>query len=119
MSELRTLRNGRSICLTRPVGVKGCQVEFVLRDTQGDPKVGVDAAKNLVDVEGVPALIGAISSGVSLPILTSVASTFQNHPDLLLLFFTQFYCLSERGVKLKDIGFVPMPPAVPKRLWAL
>ena len=55
-------------------GVKGCQVEFVLRDTQGDPKVGVDAAKNLVDVEGVPALIGAISSGVSLPILTSVAA---------------------------------------------
>ena len=54
-------------------GALGCEVEFLLRDTQGDPKVGVDAAKNLVDVEGVPALIGAVSSGVSLPILTSVA----------------------------------------------
>ena len=29
--------------------------------------------KSLVDIEAVPALIGAISSGVSLPILTSVA----------------------------------------------
>ena len=38
-----------------------------------DREVLVDAAKSLVDVEGVPALIGAISSGVSLPILTSVA----------------------------------------------
>jgi len=54
-------------------GVKGCKVEYVLRDTQGQPTVGVDAAKSLVDVEGVQALIGAISSGVSLPILTAVA----------------------------------------------
>ena len=54
-------------------GVKGCEVEYVLRDTQGQPAVGVDAAKSLVDLEGVPALIGDVSSGVSLPILTSVA----------------------------------------------
>jgi ABC-type branched-subunit amino acid transport system substrate-binding protein len=54
-------------------GVKGCEVEYLLRDTQGQPAVGVDAAKSLIDLEGVPALIGAVSSGVSLPILTSVA----------------------------------------------
>lgn len=54
-------------------GVKGCKVEYVLRDTQGQSTVGVDAAKSLVDLEGVQALIGAVSSGVSLPILTSVA----------------------------------------------
>lgn len=54
-------------------GVKGCEVEYLLRDTQGQPTVGVDAAKSLIDVEGVQALIGAVSSGVSLPILTSVA----------------------------------------------
>lgn len=54
-------------------GVKGCEVEYLLRDTQGQPAVGVDAAKSLVDIEGVPALIGDVSSGVSLPILTSVA----------------------------------------------
>ncbi len=54
-------------------GVLGCEVDYVLRDTQGQSAVGVDAAKSLVDLEGVKALIGAISSGVSLPILTSVA----------------------------------------------
>ncbi|MEM9198763.1 MAG: ABC transporter substrate-binding protein [Pseudomonadota bacterium] len=54
-------------------GVKGCPVEYLLRDTQGQSTVGVDAAKALVDLDGVAALVGAISSGVSLPILTSVA----------------------------------------------
>lgn len=54
-------------------GVLGCPVEYVLRDTQGQSTVGVDAAKSLVDLDGVQALIGAVSSGVSLPILTSVS----------------------------------------------
>ncbi|QMU59442.1 MAG: ABC transporter substrate-binding protein [Boseongicola sp.] len=53
-------------------GVAGCQIEMVLRDTQVDPKVGVDAAKALVDLEGVNVLLCAVSSGVSMPILTSV-----------------------------------------------
>ncbi len=53
-------------------GAAGCEIEMVLRDTQVDPKVGVDAAKALVDLEGVDVLLGAVSSGVSMPILTSV-----------------------------------------------
>ncbi|CTQ64933.1 ABC transporter substrate-binding protein [Roseibium alexandrii] len=53
-------------------GAGGCSIEMVLRDTQVDPKVGVDAAKALVDLEGVKVLLGAVSSGVSMPILTSV-----------------------------------------------
>ncbi|SHK15515.1 amino acid/amide ABC transporter substrate-binding protein, HAAT family [Shimia gijangensis] len=53
-------------------GVQGCEIEMVLRDSQVDPKVGVDAAKALVDLDGVQVLIGAVSSGVSMPILTSV-----------------------------------------------
>ena len=54
-------------------GVKGCPLQFILRDDQGQPAVGVDAAKNLVEVSKVQAIIGSIGSGVSLPILTSVA----------------------------------------------
>jgi branched-chain amino acid transport system substrate-binding protein len=53
-------------------GIKGCQVEFLLRDDQGQPTVGVDAAKYLIDIEGVQAITGTIASGVTLPILTSV-----------------------------------------------
>ena len=54
-------------------GAAGCKIEMVLRDSQVDPKVGVDAAKALVDIDGVQVLIGAVSSGVTMPILTSVA----------------------------------------------
>lgn len=53
-------------------GAAGCKIEMVLRDDQTDPKVGVDAAKALVDLDGVQLLIGSVSSGVSMPILTSV-----------------------------------------------
>lgn len=37
-------------------GVAGCKIEMVLRDSQVDPKVGVDAAKALVDLDGVQVL---------------------------------------------------------------
>jgi ABC-type branched-subunit amino acid transport system substrate-binding protein len=53
-------------------GVNDCTVNYILRDDQGSPNVGVDAAKTLVEIEQVPVLLGAIQSGVSLPILTSV-----------------------------------------------
>lgn len=55
-------------------GVNGCKVKFILRDDQGSPNVGVDAAKTLVEIEKVPVILGAIQSGVSLPILTSVTA---------------------------------------------
>lgn len=55
-------------------GIKGCQVQFVLRDDQGQPTVGVDAAKYLIEVERVSALTGSVSSGVTLPILSAVAA---------------------------------------------
>lgn len=54
-------------------GVDGCRVDAILRDTQADPRVGVDAARALVDLDGVQLLIGAVASGVTIPILTSVA----------------------------------------------
>jgi ABC-type branched-subunit amino acid transport system substrate-binding protein len=53
-------------------GVDGCRVETILRDDQADPRVGVDAAKALVDIDRVRLLIGSVASGVTIPILTSV-----------------------------------------------
>ncbi len=55
-------------------GVKGCPVQFILRDDQGQPTVGVDAAKYLVEVERVPAFTGTISSGVTGPIISAVTA---------------------------------------------
>lgn len=55
-------------------GVDGCQVNMVLRDDQNDSRVGVDAARALVDLDRVQLLIGTVSSGISIPILTSVTA---------------------------------------------
>lgn len=55
-------------------GVKGCPVQFVLRDDQGQPTVGVDAAKYLVEIERVQAFTGTISSGITGPIISSITA---------------------------------------------
>ena len=48
------------------------KLEYVVRDDQTQPSVGVDAARRLVDLDGVSAIVGPISSGVTGPILSSV-----------------------------------------------
>ena len=54
-------------------GVMGEKVEVVGRDTQTNPQAGVDAAKKLVELDKVVGIIGALSSGVSIPVATSVS----------------------------------------------
>lgn len=55
-------------------GVDGCEVNMILRDDQNDARVGVDAARALVDLDRVQLLVGTVGSGVSIPILTSVTA---------------------------------------------
>ena len=55
-------------------GANGCTVSLALLDDQTSASVGVDAAKKLVDVQHVPGIVGALSSGVSAAILTSVTA---------------------------------------------
>ncbi len=55
-------------------GVKGCPLELVLRDDTGQPSVGLDAARFLVDVQKVPAIVGVVGSGIALPIVSSVTT---------------------------------------------
>jgi len=47
-------------------GVFGRQAELVVRDTATSPDVGRDAASKLVEIDKVPAIVGALSSGVTL-----------------------------------------------------
>jgi ABC-type branched-subunit amino acid transport system substrate-binding protein len=54
-------------------GVLGQKVEIILRDTQTNPTAAVDAAKKLVDIDKVVGIAGALSSGVTLPVATSVS----------------------------------------------
>lgn len=55
-------------------GVLGSKLELKLADTQTKPQAGIDAAQKLVSVENVSAIIGALSSGVTIPVATSVTS---------------------------------------------
>jgi branched-chain amino acid transport system substrate-binding protein len=54
-------------------GVLGRKIEIILRDTQTNPTAAVDAAKKLVDIDKVVAITGALSSGVTIPVATSVS----------------------------------------------
>ena len=54
-------------------GVGGFPVELIVKDTQTNATVGVDAANALV-AEGVIAIVGALASSVTMPVATTVSS---------------------------------------------
>jgi len=53
-------------------GPGGCTLVADTRDSQSQGTIAVDAAKQLVEINHVPAIIGGIISSVSIPILTAV-----------------------------------------------
>jgi ABC-type branched-subunit amino acid transport system substrate-binding protein len=56
-------------------GILGGQtLRIVTGDTQTNPQAGVAAAQQLVRVQGVVGLIGALASGVTIPVATSVSA---------------------------------------------
>ncbi len=54
-------------------GVLGQTLALAVGDTQTKPQAGVDAAQKLLSLEGAVALVGALSSGVTIPIASSVS----------------------------------------------
>jgi ABC-type branched-subunit amino acid transport system substrate-binding protein len=55
-------------------GIAGCKLAFDVRDDQSQGSVGVDQARQLVDLKRVPAIIGSTISSVTTPIVTSVTA---------------------------------------------
>lgn len=55
-------------------GVLGEPIQLTSGDTQTSPQAGVDAAQRLASVDGVHAFVGALSSGVTIPVAESVSS---------------------------------------------
>ncbi len=53
-------------------GIQGHDLKLIQRDSGSVPNRGVDAARKLVNVEGVPALVGAYSSGVAMAVSQGV-----------------------------------------------
>jgi len=60
--------------LNQAGGVAGCSLRAQIRDSQSQAAVGVDMARQLVDINHVPAIIGAVISSVTIPVLTSVTA---------------------------------------------
>ncbi|MEJ2655925.1 MAG: ABC transporter substrate-binding protein [Desulfobacterales bacterium] len=80
-------------------GVLGRKIKIILRDTQTNPTAAVDAAKKLVDIDKVVAITGALSSGVTIPVATSVAI-----PSKVVLISPA--STSEKITELKDNDYV-------------
>ena len=58
--------------VNRAGGVHGASVDVISRDTAANPVQGVDAARALVDVENAVAIVGALSSGVTVAVANAV-----------------------------------------------
>jgi ABC-type branched-subunit amino acid transport system substrate-binding protein len=58
----------------KEINAAGGNITVVVGDTQTAPQAGVDAAQKLVSIEKVSGLVGALSSGVTIPIAQSVSA---------------------------------------------
>ena len=58
--------------INRAGGIQGGSVVLIHRDTAVNPVQGVSAAEELVNLQGVVAIVGALASGVTIPVATSV-----------------------------------------------
>jgi branched-chain amino acid transport system substrate-binding protein len=67
-------QRGKDLALAEvnEVGIGGSELEIVAEDSESTPQSGVSAAQKLVNQDGVPFVIGAVGSGVSLAIYESV-----------------------------------------------
>jgi len=67
-------QRGKDLALAavNEVGIGGSQLDIIVEDSESQPQSGVSAAQKLVNQDGVPFVIGAVGSGVSLAIYQSV-----------------------------------------------
>ncbi|MEW6088772.1 MAG: ABC transporter substrate-binding protein [bacterium] len=73
----KVMKNGTILAsemINESGGVLKKKIELIHRDSQTDPTMAVDAAQKLIDIDKVAAIVGAISSGETIPITTSVAA---------------------------------------------
>ena len=67
-------QRGKDLALAdvNAVGIGGRELRIQVEDSESNPQPGVSAAQKLVNQSGVPFIIGAVGSGVSLAIYQSV-----------------------------------------------
>ena len=98
-------QRGKDLALAdvNEVGVGDRELDIVVEDSEGNGQGGVAAAQKLVNQDGVPFLIGAVGSGVSLSIYesviqdTDVVQLSQNSTGLALTDFPGLLRMSPSG----------------------
>jgi branched-chain amino acid transport system substrate-binding protein len=65
------IQNG-VVLAAKQLEAAGFPVKLVHEDTETEAIAGINAAKKLVEVDGVVAIVGALSSGVTMPVAESV-----------------------------------------------
>jgi len=110
-------RNQRGVELAlrqvNEVGINGRELDLIVEDSESENQGGIAAAQKLVNQDGVPFLIGAVGSGVSLAIYesvvqdTDVVQLSQNSTGLNLTNFPELLRMSPSGrsqsIALADI----------------
>ena len=64
--------NAAKLAATHIKRAGGTDITLITQDTEVNPEVGVEAARKLVDTDGVAAIVGALSSGVSMAVASAV-----------------------------------------------
>ncbi|WP_050031955.1 ABC transporter substrate-binding protein [Halorubrum halophilum] len=100
-------RNQRGVDLAlqrvNEVGIDGRELDLIVEDSESENQGGIAAAQKLVNQDGVPFLIGAVGSGVSLAIYesvvedTDVVQLSQNSTGLNLTDFPGLLRMSPSG----------------------
>ena len=98
-------QRGVDLALSRvnEVGIDGRELDIAVEDSESENKGGIAAAQKLVNQDGVPFLIGAVGSGVSLAIYesvvegTDVVQLSQNSTGLNLTEFPGLLRMSPSG----------------------
>jgi ABC-type branched-subunit amino acid transport system substrate-binding protein len=65
------IKNG-AVLAAKQLAAAGFEIEMIHEDSETSPVAGTNAAKKLVDVDRVVAIVGALSSGVPLAVAESV-----------------------------------------------
>ncbi|MFO8163283.1 MAG: ABC transporter substrate-binding protein [Thermodesulfobacteriota bacterium] len=96
-------------------GIYGRPLKIIWEDTESSPKGGMDAVHKLVEINKVPLIIGAYSSGISLPtgqwtnskkvIQISEASTSPKLREIGPYFFNVMGLDEVMGTKLAEFAF--------------
>ena len=98
-------QRGKDLALSavNDVGLNGRELQVTVEDSESENQGGVSAAQKLVNQDGVPFVIGAVGSGVSLAIYesviqgTDVAQLSQNSTGLGLTDFPGLLRMSPTG----------------------